>query len=584
MIFTADFETNNSPQECRVWSWGMNSVDDVNYYIDGTDISSFIQTIKELCYLENLTVWFHNLKFDGSFILNYLLSRGYSFVKERKLLKPNTFTTLISDAGIWYTISIKFASADKMGIVAINDSLKVLPFSVAQVAKSFDLPETKGSIDYDTIRPIGYEPTPEEKDYQHKDCLIMAKALNRMSCEGMNRITAGSNALHYYKTHTDKSQYEKWFPTVECDEYIRKAYRGGWVYTNPKYKGKNVGNGIVLDVNSLYPSRMRAELFPYGTPHFYTGKYKADKIHPLYVQRLSCSFELKRGRLPTIQIKNSSRFLESEYLSSSNGDIIELTMTNVDLDLFLEHYKVKNLIYHDGYKFKAQCGMFDEYIDYWINRKIECELKGDKAGRTLSKLYLNSLYGKFAKRLSGKSKIPYLDDGVLRFTLGEEEAQDGLYIPVGVFTTAYARNYTIRSAQKLYKRFLYADTDSLHLLGTEEPPELEVDKTKLGAWKHESTFVRAIYLGAKAYVEEEQHTEKEIEKFLEESPEKEGLVNKEKLTILKITCAGLPEKLHAQVSYDGFKIGAVFQGKLMPKQVPGGVILEKTTFEIKKRN
>lgn len=537
-----------------------------------------------MSYEEKLTIWFHNLKFDGSFIVSYLLSHGYTYYSNRKDLRPNGFTALISDMGQWYSIHIQFGSSKAVGNAFINDSLKVLPFSVAQVAKSFGLEESKGVIDYDTIRPIGYIPTPEEKEYQRNDCLIMAKALNRMHSEGMTRITAGSNALHYYRSHVEKMQWKKWFPEIDCDEYIRKSYKGGWVYADPRYRGKTVGAGIVLDVNSLYPSRLRKELFPYGTPIFFTGKYKEDKIHPLYVQRLSCSFEIKKNKLPTIQIKNSSRFLESEYLRSSNGDIVELTLTNVDLKLFLEHYNVKRLVYHDGYKFLAQKGMFDEYIDYWISRKIECELNHDKAGRTLAKLYLNSLYGKFAKRPKGKSKHPYLDEeGVLKFKLGEEEEQGALYIPVGTFTTAYARDYTIRSAQAEYKRFMYADTDSLHLKGTEEPTELKIHPTELGAWKHESTFIRAKYIGAKCYVEEEIHTPEEIEKYIEENPEKETLVNKDKNTILKITCAGLPEKLHFKVIFDTFKTGAIYEGKLMPKQVPGGCILVKTTFEIKER-
>lgn len=583
MIYTADFETNNSETECRVWSWGLNGVQNLNFYVDGTTIESFIELLKQLAYEEDTTVWFHNEKFDGSFILNYLFRAGYTWVDSRKKLTPNTFTTLISDMGQWYSIEIMFGSSTQKGIVHIYDSLKVLPFSVAEIAKMFGLEENKGTIDYDAIRPIGYEPTPKEKEYQHTDCLIMAKAMQRLIMENMTRITAGSNALKWYKSNTDKKQFEKWFPQIDCDEYIRKSYRGGWVYADPRFKGKKQGKGIVLDVNSLYPSRMRKELLPYGTPTFYTGRYKDDPDHPLYVQRLKCSFVIKKNKLPTVQLKGTSRFLDTEYLTSSNGEIVELTMTNIDLALFLEHYKVSHICYLDGYKFKAQYGMFDHYVDYWIEKKIECEKKGDRAGRTLAKLYQNSLYGKFAKRPTGFSKIPYLEDGVLKFRLSDEEEQGKLYIPIGTFITAYARNYTIRSAQAEYRRFMYADTDSLHLKGTKEPENLKIDKYELGAWKHESTFKEAIYLGAKCYVEKEIHSEEEIEKYIEENPENETLTNKKEKTILKITCAGMPSRLHQFVTMENFAVGLSIEGKLVPKQVPGGVILKKTTFEIKER-
>lgn len=583
MNVTADFETNNCSEDCRVWSWGINDINNSSIYLSGTSISEFIETIKEMSYAEPLKIWFHNLKFDGSFIVNFLFQHEYTYTNNRKALKPNMFTTLISDMGQWYSINICFGNSKNTGNVIIQDSAKVLPFSVAEVALSFGLEESKGSIDYDAVRPIGYIPTEEEKEYQRNDCLIMAKVLNRMAYEGMHRMTAGSNALHHYKSLIDKRQWEKWFPQIDCDEYVRKSYRGGWVYADPRYKGKPTGPGIVLDVNSLYPSRMRFELFPYGQPTFFDGKYKPNKGHPLYIQHIKCAFEIKPKHLPTIQIKNSSRFFESEYVTSSHGEIVELYLTNVDLALFLEHYDVRRIEYIDGVMFKGQRGMFDEYIDYWMKRKIEAEQRGDKAGRTLAKLYLNSLYGKFAKRPKGKSKIPYLDNGILKFYLGEEEKQGALYIPVGTFVTAYARNYTIRSAQKEYERFIYADTDSLHLSGTDMPTNISISKTELGKWKHESTFKKALYIGAKCYIEEEIHSEEEIEKYLDKKPDNIGLVDKEAGTILKITCAGLPEKLHNKIKFEDFKVGMKIEGKLMPKQVVGGVILEKTTFEIKDR-
>lgn len=583
MILTADFETNNYADDCRVWSWGLCDVTNPDIYMNGKTIEEFIETIKLLSYEEKITIWFHNLKFDGSFIMYYLLTHGYAYVEDSNTYCPNSVSALIGDMGQWYSMHINFRGAVKEGSVTINDSMKVLPFSVASVARSFGLEESKGTIDYQKWRAPDYELTPEEYEYQKTDCTIMAKALNRMHHESMTRITAGANALANYKKSVTKREYEKWFPEIDCDDFIRKSYRGGWVYANPKYRGKKVGKGRVYDVNSLYPSRMRYELFPYGTPTYYTGAYKEDKSHPLYVQRLECSFELKRGKLPTIQIKGSTRFHDTEYVTTSNGEIQELTLTSVDLKLFLEHYNVKRLVYLDGYKFKAQYGMFNAYIDYWIDRKVEAEKHGDKAGRTLAKLYQNSLYGKFAKRPKTARKHPYIEDSILKFRLGEEEEVGALYIPVGTFTTAYARYYSITGAQKNYKVFLYADTDSLHLLGDKEPIGIEVDKYKLGAWKHESTFIRAIYIGSKCYIEEEIHTPEEVAKYKEENPDNIGLIDEKKNTILKITCAGMPERLHKKVRFDDFKVGWKSGGKLIPKQVPGGVVLIDTTFEIKER-
>lgn len=53
-------------------------------------------------------------------------------------------------------------------------------------------------------------------------------------------------------------------------------------------------------------------------------------------------------------------------------------------------------------------GIFKEYIDKWITVKNEATLSGNKGQRTLAKLMLNSLYGKFATSMDLQNKIPYL--------------------------------------------------------------------------------------------------------------------------------------------------------------------------------
>ena len=49
----------------------------------------------------------------------------------------------------------------------------------------------------------------------------------------------------------------------------------------------------------------------------------------------------------------------------------------------------------------------------------------------------------------------------------------------------------------------------------------------------------------------------------------------------KVTCAGMPDNVKEKVTYDNFKPGATFDGKLMPRRYPGGVVLMETTFTIK---
>lgn len=554
MLFTADFETTTDPLDCRVWACGLCSIDESYTFKYGNSLEWFINFAKSNI---GSTFYFHNLKFDGEFILCYLFEHGYKHVTDRKKLKSKTFTTLISDKGQFYSLEICFnKDEDKTEKITIYDSLKILPFSVDAVAKGFNLPISKLELNYDEKREEGHILTQQEIDYLRNDVEIMARALLIMFNQDLRQMTQGSNALYDYKKIVGKKSFIKWFPIPDYDFDIRQSYKGGFTYCDPRRQGQEVGEGIVLDVNSLYPSVMYYRPLPYGEGIFFDGKYKPDKLYNLYVQMFTCQFELKENYIPTIQLKNNLSFMPTAYLSSSEDEEVTMCLTSVDLKLFFEHYHVYNITWHSGWKFKSTVGLFKEYIDKWNGVKMESTLNGNKAMRTLAKLMLNALYGKFALNPNVQSKIPYYDNGIIKYKLGEKETRNPIYIPVGTFITAWARHKTITSAQKVYDRFLYADTDSLHLIGTEIPKDLEIDPVRLGAWKHESTFTRARFVRQKTYVEE---------------------IDGE----LNITCAGMPTQCYKHVTWDNFIAGSSFEGKLQITHVHGGIVLKDIDFTIK---
>lgn len=554
MLFTADFETTTDPLDCRVWACGICSIDETHSFKYGNSLEWFIEFAKNNT---GSTFYFHNLKFDGEFILCYLFEHGYKHVTDRKKLKTKTFTTLISDKGQFYSLEICFNKDEyKTEKITIYDSLKILPFSVEAIAKGFNLPISKLEIDYDEKREIGHILTPQEIDYLRNDVEIMSRALLTLFNQDLRQMTQGSNALYDYKKIIGKKNFSKWFPIPDYDFDVRQSYKGGFTYCDPRRQGQDIGEGIVLDVNSLYPSVMYYRPLPYGEGIFFEGKYEPDKLYNLYVQMFTCQFELKENYIPTIQLKNNLSFMPTAYLSSSEDEEVTMCLTSVDLDLFFEHYHVYNITYHSGWKFKSTTGLFKEYIDKWNAVKMESTLSGNKAMRTLAKLMLNALYGKFALNPNVQSKIPYYDNGIIKYTLGEKETRNPIYIPVGTFITAWARHKTITSAQKVYDRFLYADTDSLHLIGTEIPKGLEVDPVKLGAWKHESTFTRARFVRQKTYIEE---------------------IDGE----LNITCAGMPSRCYKNVTWNNFIAGSSFEGKLQFTHVQGGIVLKDIDFTIK---
>lgn len=545
-------------ESTRVWAYGVCEVGNVSNFKYGNNIDDFMTWCKTG---KNKLVYFHNLKFDGEFIFYWLLTNGFTYSEEKE---SNTFNCIVSEMGQFYAIEVIFTRKNKKyKKVTFHDSLKKLPFPVSKIGKDFKLPIQKLEVPddfYEWERKEGHELTDLELDYLRNDVQTVAMALGIQFEQELTRMTVGSDALNSFKEILGERLFERMFPVLPMfiDMDIRHAYRGGFTYLQEQHAEKDIGEGIVYDVNSLYPSVMYYERLPYGMPIHFKGKYEFDDLCPLYIQRLTCTFRLKKDHIPMIQIKHGGRYKSTEYLKTSmdsmGHDEVTLVLTSVDLALFFKHYDVTVLSWEGGWKFKECVGLFKEYIDHWTTIKIE-NSKEKNALYTLAKLMLNSLYGKFATNPNVTGKHPYLNDaGAISYRLNDEELRDPVYTAMGAFITAWARHKTITTAQDVYDRFIYADTDSIHLIGADEP-DIETHDNALGKWACEGVFERARFLRAKTYVEQfDGH--------------------------LHVTCAGMPENVKQAVTWDNFHVGLRLPGKLVPHHVPGGIVLKPTDFTI----
>lgn len=84
----------------------------------------------------------------------------------------------------------------------------------------------------------------------------------------------------------------------------------------------------------------------------------------------------------------------------------------------------------------------------------------------------------------------YGEDEIIHYSLTEKEQKDGIYLPIGSFITAYAREKTIRTSQAIkdysiekygQDLYIYSDTDSIHtMLPIEELTKFcDIDDVKL---------------------------------------------------------------------------------------------------------
>ena len=647
-----DFETTVYEGQERTDVWASALVE--MYSEDVKIFHSIDETFEYLLTLDtNIVVYYHNLKFDGSFWLSFLLTKlKYTQAIEQKSNEkydikfmldkdmPNkSFKYTISDMGQWYDIKIKV----NKHIIEFRDSLKLLPFSVEKIGKSFKTKHRKLNMEYKGFRYAGCEITDEEQRYIANDVMVVKEALEIMFDEGHNKLTIGACCLNEFKRTFDKHDYNALFPDVyeipidkaiygadNAGEYIRRSYKGGWCYL---VKGKeNVikNNGTTADVNSLYPSMMTSESgnrYPVGKPKFWHGNYiPAEALNPnsYFFVRVKTRFYIRENMLPCIQIKSNLMYPANEWLTSSDVfnprdkkyyseyiDIdgkrksasVTLTLTMTDYALIKEHYELVDFEILDGCYFNTQIGLFDMYIEKY--KKIKLESTG--ARRELAKLFLNNLYGKLASSTNSSFKFAYLKDGeVVGFVEISEYEKKAGYIPIGSAITSYARNFTIRAAQKNFhgvdkRGFIYADTDSIHCdLEPEEIEGITVHPKDFCCWKLEACWDEAIFTRQKTYIE------RVVKEDLQ--PVKEPYYN--------IKCAGMPEKckklfemsmlklskeeweknkgdewaklndeerafVTVPRGLSDFKIGLTVPSKLMPKRIAGGVLLAETTYEMR---
>lgn len=641
--FMCDFETTVYEGQTSTEVWASASVE---FYTENVNIFHSID--EQFQYFKTLNcdivAYYHNLKFDGNFWLSYLLTKlkyeqAIHYLNDEqtqaefiaiKDMKNKTFRYTISDMGQWYTLTIKVNNH----IIELRDSLKLLPFSVKQIGKSFKTKHQKLDMEYIGYRYAGCNITDEEKQYIANDVLVVKEALEQLFNDGHYKLTIGSCCMEEYKKTTGAYDYKDLFPPLDevaldknifgssnADEYIRHSYRGGWCYLVKGKENKVRHNGTTGDVNSLYPSMMHSQsgnYFPIGKPYFWSGNIIPNEAigeNKYYFIRIKTRFYIKENKLPFIQIKGNYLYKGTESLTTSdilnkdgtynryykdkNSNIhdsaVIMTVTMTDYKLMLKHYELVDFEILDGCWFYSMKGIFDNYINHYA--EIKMNSKGAK--RTEAKLFLNNLYGKLASSSNSSFKVAYVkEDESIGFYIVPANNKKVGHIATGSAITSYARNFTITAAQKNYygvdkAGFIYADTDSIHCdLPADKIKGITVDPVKFCCWKLESSWDTAIFTRQKTYIEHITHNDL--------IPVDEPYND--------IKCAGMPQKckdlfnksmqgyevkesdnytqselkfLATKRDYSDFKVGLRVPGKLLPKRIKGGVLLVDTTYEMR---
>lgn len=380
-LYVADFETTvdkdpTKQTETEVWA---ASICPVLEHPSSNDVYVFNNIYEFVNHLEyhiedDAIVFFHNAKFDLSFLLGELSREGFtpamSWEEENKYapdwqqnMMPNTYKVGISQMGMWYTCRVNFENKS----IEFRDSAKKIPMELREIAKAMGLSVQKLYMEYQDTDEKQHKPFQvidgPDLDYILNDVLILSEAMYIVWYQyGLTGITIGADCMNELKKLKGPEfdvlfpdMYNYWLDEHGCPDhmtaydYCVKGYHGGWVWRNEMADGvvfksdkkytkemqkefdklvsKNaevveVSNICVADVNSLYPSSQSSESgneFPYGYPTWHHGEPKKSEIkHKAIFRRFKCRFKLKKGYLPFVHIRDNYMYNANECLKTSD--------------------------------------------------------------------------------------------------------------------------------------------------------------------------------------------------------------------------------------------------------------------------
>lgn len=588
----------------RVWLAGFKNLETMksSYF---THIDDFMQKILARGDNQNTEYAFHNLKFDGSFIVPWLLRRGYTVSQGRP--DKGEFSVLIDRMNNWYTIVIQPTKRRK---VVIWDSHKLFPTALKNLHEIYGTPTKKlfeTAEFYNEVRGEDHITTPHELQYFENDLQVLGEALNEhIKVYGLQfKKTQASQAFNQFEKHFPS--WKRRFPPLDplTDKKIRRAYWGGLSYVNPLHQGKDIFNIGLYDINSSYPYQQAYKKLPYGTPLASYGVGQNPDMSKFWVAEAIVKFKLKPGKLPCIPKKALTEGEpedQDKWLENSFGAVM-MTFCSIDYITIQQSYKFEVIRWmwstHWAQKVHPEV---QEYILMNNETKVKYKkLAADIVDELLkiqyssmsnrAKINNNGYYGKFGEDIIKEGKTPYLIEDEVEYIMDREELQkEGKrkFLPVAIATTAWGRQQLITMGNALQDKFVYCDTDSIHFIeeggselvkAAEDRGEFKISKTELGAWKYEGRFDRGRYLRSKCYYEEN---------YNDLFPE--------------VTVAGLPadpvlehevtlhfnkSKRRTCCTWDNFHIGLYIpggNGKLQSVRTRTGNKLIPTSFEIKEND
>jgi hypothetical protein len=472
-------------------------------------------------------IYFHNLDYDAQNLLQHIVDQDFE--------EPFSDVSVLHNGSL-YSLSFMYAGCH----FELRDSMKIYNQSLAKLGANVGWPKKTEDATYRWIDLDSEVDVVQHELYYFKHDIAVLAAIMRSHVEkfpGKLRLTAAGYAEADLKAtvkeddeRNNTRHYNALFEAKYSDaqeKYLRHAYFGGFVYANYKYVNKKMSQGLVGDVNSLYPSVMLNRNYPKwdSITKLTETEFKQLGLHD-YNTFAVVTIKIKKLRLQKDGVpcfpKKSAFGMSREIMSDHDLADDTAILTNFDLYWIMQNYEME---YEYVTGVIARRAINHPFTSFILKHKAEKELAvqaGNKVDKMIAKIHLNSTYGKFAQRkITTKTVLTRNNNGTIGFTEEIDPSANPVdhNILIAVFITAFARDVLLSMIEILKHEskatFWYCDTDSVHfgyngaldIVKDDEKifQELNIpfDKSIFGKWKPEQHMMQARYLGSKRYWEED---------------------------------------------------------------------------------
>lgn len=390
----------------------------------------------------------------------------------------------------------------KVGEHEFRDSLNIFPNTRLKdfgIKSEIDYAKMEANVRQLHIMEIGA--------YLKQDCVGLWEVIARYRKDHGPRLTQAGASMRMWEKmakreapRQTRAQYQKY----------KQFYYGGRVQCLES--GVKKTNFDVYDINSAYPFAMRHHHPISAVPQEIQKLPETDsEIGPCL---LSIDCISKAGALPYRQ--------EGElFFPEDQTTVRQYHVTGWEYLAARDNSAIVGVNFRQILKYPEVID-FKDYIDHFFGLREDARKRGDIAGRTFGKYFMNSLYGKFGANcenyaeyviasnesqeewiLKGYSEYkPWGDRMLMVRHPSEEELNDiqGKWryynIATAASVTGFVRAYLYRALCKS-EGAIYCDTDSIK---ARKFSGLEIG-SELGKWKHEYNADYFAIAGKKLYAD-----------------------------------------------------------------------------------